>query len=732
MDAALQPASCSGTVPRCLALLFLLLFAPVAAAQPADQKQILLLHYYGADSPGKAAFDPAFAGTLRTESAYSVALHSEILETYRFTGEAHERIVADYLRQKYAGFRIDVIVALFDPALAFVLRHRDDLFKGVPVVAVVIREPSAATRQLGVAGMLQAPSHIRDTIEIAMTLQPTLRHLVVVDGVLDNSGSPEAETRKQFKGLEGRLSLEYLKDLALADVVARLKTVAPDSAVLYLRQTKRNQTETVDQIQGLSQIVGASPAPVYALNDPLLGHGIVGGYMMDFGGMGRELARIALRVANGTPPQDIAWVPAPAAPMFDWRALKRSGISERRLPQGSIVRYREPSIWDYKWIVFGALAFLLAQSAAIASLVVQRTRRRKAEEQVMLSESRRSLATSAGQVGVWDWNFQTNEIYVDPQLKQLLGYEDREIANHLDDWVQRVHPDDRPLFDSRARAHLDGAAPTFELEHRMLHKDGSVRWFLARGSATTHNGTRPTRLLGTSTDITERKRVQEELEASYRQIRGLAGRLIFEQETERARIARDLHDDASQELAALSIGLGMLRRRLVEDPASADTAVRSLQERAVVVGEQIRRFSHELHPGVLQRAGLVAALRAHCAEFGEQQGVEVDLRSDVDSNSITPTVAVCLYRVAQEAFHNIAKHAGAHRVAVVLNRTDSGIALAITDDGHGFDQGSAEHGKGLGLVSLDERVRLLGGTLTVESIPEHGTSIRAQIPLEGH
>ena len=413
--------------------------------------------------------------------------------------------------------------------------------------------------------------------------------------------------------------------------------------------------------------------------------------------------------------------------MFDWRELNRWGMSERILPAGSIIRFREPSIWDYKGLVFGALAFLVAQSAAIAGLIAQHARRRKAEEQATLSEARHNLATSAGHVGVWDWNLETNEIYVDPHLKQLLGFWDHEISNRFEDWTERVHPEDRLLLESMARAHVTGLVPIFELEHRMVHKDGSVRWFLARGSVVAATG-KQTRMVGTSTDITERKRVEGELEASYGQIRSLAGRLMSEQDAERARIARDLHDDASQELAALSIGLGMVRRQLAEDPASAEAALKDLQDRAVDVGEQIRRFSHELHPGVLQRAGLIAALKSQCAEFSEQHGLAVDLRTDVERDDISPTIAVCLYRVAQEAFHNIAKHAAARRVDVALNRTDSGVALAVIDDGRGFDPESLERQNGLGLVSLDERVRLLGGTLTVDSHPDRGTTVRVQLP----
>ena len=728
MTTEARPVHRPSQVARRLVCACLLLLAYPQVAHANDQKQILLFHYYGADMPFKAEFDPSFARTLRNESPAPVTLYEEVLETYRFTGEAQETNVVNYLRQKYSGRRIDVVVAVLDPALIFLMRHRDQLFTGVPVVGVLAKKANPPV-DFPLAGGVLLGTQMKNRVDVPLALQPTLRHLFVVEGALENTGHTEAQLREQFKPFEGHLALIYLRDLPLPEVIARVRAAPPDSAVLFVRQLRGSGSEATDQLQALSRIVRASPVPVYGVSSPVLGQGIIGGFLTDYEGVGHQTAQLTLQAAARPPSAaDVAWVEAPGVPMFDWRELKRWGISEGLLPAGSVVRFREPSIWDYRALVFGALAFLVAQSAVIAALIVQHARRRRAEESATVSEARHNLATSAGHVGVWDWNLETNEMYINPHLKQLLGFEDHEIANRFDAWTERVHPEDRLLFVSMARAHVGGLLPTFELEHRKVHKDGSVRWFLARGSMIAATG-KPTRMVGTSTDITERKRVEGELEDSHGQIRDLAGRLMSEQDAERARIARDLHDDASQELAALSIGLGMVRRRLVEDPASADAELKNLQERAVDVGEQIRRFAHELHPGVLQRAGLPAALRSQCAEFSEQHKLAVDLRTDVERDDISPTIAVCLYRVAQEAFHNIAKHAAARRVDVALSRTAGGVALAVIDDGRGFDPESLERQNGLGLVSLDERVRLLGGTLTVDSHPDRGTTVRVQVPV---
>jgi PAS domain S-box-containing protein len=137
--------------------------------------------------------------------------------------------------------------------------------------------------------------------------------------------------------------------------------------------------------------------------------------------------------------------------------------------------------------------------------------RKRAEESLRESERRYFLATSAGRVGVWDWNLDTNEIYLDPMLKAFLGYEDHEIRNHIDDWGERVHPADQERVMAEATKHLEGASLHYEIEHRMLHKDGSIRWFLARGTAMRDKSGKPYRMLGTDTDITEHKQAEDAL-----------------------------------------------------------------------------------------------------------------------------------------------------------------------------------------------------------------------------
>ena len=179
--------------------------------------------------------------------------------------------------------------------------------------------------------------------------------------------------------------------------------------------------------------------------------------------------------------------------------------------------------------------------------------------------------------------------------------------------------------------------------------------------------------MGTKVDITERKLAEDAiresqavLDASHREIHDLAGRLIASQEVERARIARDLHDDLSQQIAGLSIALSAIKRQVAGMPDAADLAsdVSSVQQRAVALAENVRDLSHDLHPSVLEHAGLVAALTAHCAEIERHQRVAVTFSADGDFKSTSADTALCLYRVAQEGLRNVVTHANARRAEV--------------------------------------------------------------------
>jgi len=230
------------------------------------------------------------------------------------------------------------------------------------------------------------------------------------------------------------------------------------------------------------------------------------------------------------------------------------------------------------------------------------------------------------------------------------------------------------------------------------------------------------------TELALRER-EAELRRSSERNQDLAGRLITAQEAERSRIARDLHDDVSQQLAGVAIMLSGLKRSMLRpDSRPVNETLATLQERTTSLAEALRLLSHGLHPGLLKHAGLVAALKQHCAEAEKHHRLTVTFKAADTLDRLDADTALCLYRVAQEALSNVIKHARARTAIVELKRTAGDVALDITDDGIGFvvpDGGAT----GLGLRSMEERVRLSRGTITVDSRPGHGTSLVVRVPL---
>lgn len=237
-------------------------------------------------------------------------------------------------------------------------------------------------------------------------------------------------------------------------------------------------------------------------------------------------------------------------------------------------------------------------------------------------------------------------------------------------------------------------------------------------------------------DITEHKRAeanlyqhQAALRASLERIQDLAGRLITVQEEERSRIARDLHDDVNQQLAALSMALSGLKRKMPPN-ASIRKDFDAVQQQTIDLTEEVRNISHDLHSGVLQHAGLVPAIKAYCNEVRQRSGIETLFAPEPGIGDASISVSLCLYRVAQETLANVVKHAHARSVRVTLSPKEGGIEMTVADDGRGFDASSPAAGRGLGLMSIDERVRLVRGRVTIESRPQHGTTVTVWAPRE--
>ena len=225
---------------------------------------------------------------------------------------------------------------------------------------------------------------------------------------------------------------------------------------------------------------------------------------------------------------------------------------------------------------------------------------------------------------------------------------------------------------------------------------------------------------------------QRALRQSREDLQALAARLLTAQEEDRRRISRDLHDDVNQRLAMIAVDVETLSLRPPTSKAALGRSLRSVQDRIVEMSDDIRRFVHQLHPSILDDLGLPIALQQLMDDFAGRTGLKSTFRHEHVPPALSRDLATCFYRIAQESLSNVARHANASRVEMELAWADHGLALSVTDDGRGFDRGKTGSAPaGLGLVSMNERLRLVGGALEVTSSVRTGTTVRAWAPVPG-
>jgi PAS domain S-box-containing protein len=346
--------------------------------------------------------------------------------------------------------------------------------------------------------------------------------------------------------------------------------------------------------------------------------------------------------------------------------------------------------------------------------------RKQTEWALRESEERFRTMADTAPVLIWICGADKRYTYLN---QQWLNFTGRSIDEELGErWVEGVHPADIKTVQQVFNRAFDLRHP-FVQEYRHRRADGEYRWIYCSATPRFSPGEKFLGYIGSSIDITERKEAEQTLA-------DLSGQLIRAREEECARIARELHDDLSQGMALVSVELEQLSQKPPNTDDELRRHLKAIFDQIGDISKEIHRISYDLHPSKLTQLGLVPTVTSLCNEVSKGRGLHVEFSHKDVPPALSNEVSLCLYRIVQESLNNVIKHSRAREARVELRGIEEAVQLRISDTGAGFDIESPQSKKGLGLMSMRERLRLVGGSISFESSPAQGTEIEVKIPLE--
>jgi PAS domain S-box-containing protein len=372
-----------GKISLLTLLAMLLPYQFTSAAPLQSAKKVLLLYSYQAVIPANVEWDTGIREALQGTEKVPIEFYTEFLDLAQFPDEAYLHSLLNLLQTKYSGRKIDLLIPVSDLAFAFLQAHGNALFPGSPIIFCAIVKPQLETpkpppNSSGVVAWVD----VQGTLAAALKLQPKTRRVVVVGGIAKTDRALLQIAREGLRPYGGQLEITYLTNLPMAEILQRVSSLPPQTVVIYLCMLRDSTGQDFVPREALERVAQAANAPVYGLWENLLGHGIVGGHLMSFTEEGRLAGELGRRVLNGEKPENIPIIYEGADVYeFDWRQLKRWGLKESDLPPGSLVRFRQQSLWEnHKREVMGTVAAFSVLSLLVVGLLITLGQRRRAEK----------------------------------------------------------------------------------------------------------------------------------------------------------------------------------------------------------------------------------------------------------------------------------------------------------------------------------------------------------------
>jgi PAS domain S-box-containing protein len=493
----------------------------IYASDSQPTKRVLIISGGSRIAPGFMLVDQHLLEALGSIRSVQVEVHAENLDLVRFPAERSQRIFSEYLEAKYGQHPPDLIILVYVSNLGILGKVLSEVFPKIPVIAAGFTEEPLTPDQFGL--LFTGFAHRLNpsaTLELIRRLQPNLRRVVVVNGTAETDRLVLKRIKAAAQQFGEQFEFEFWDHLPLSQLRPALGRLPENTAVLYGRFFRDAAGQAVISSQIGEWLPQWANAPVYVMTATSLGTGAVGGSVVNIESFAKRAGQLAQLILTGT---DVRSLPFEArtdsVATFDWRALQRWQIPESRLPAGSVVRFKPPSIWEqYRWHVIIAIIIFILEGVMIADLLLQRRRRRRVEAELRENQDLMDLAASAGELGLWSRDVKTGVVWVNSHLRRLFGIGPVETVV-LNDLLARIHPEDRTRVTYDVES-AEVAGVRFEGEFRIIVPDGAERWLVARGRTVNDAGGK--RRMGVVLDITERKRAEQSLRESEERFRLMA------------------------------------------------------------------------------------------------------------------------------------------------------------------------------------------------------------------
>jgi PAS domain S-box-containing protein len=723
-------------------LLLVFSFASVASAA---EKSVLFIHTDKSNGPGVILYDKAFQAALNADTNEQIVLYNEYTDLWRFGGEDYAKTLVDFYRRKYAGQHFDLIVVEAAPALRFLVAYGEELFPGTPVVFCVImegRQIEGLSLKSNFTGVLER-TDFGKSLEIALRLQPDTRLVVVVGGTSPADQSYLGKARQEFLRFEGQVDFTYLTDLPLEEIERRVSTLPEHSIVFYVNLFRDSTGRFFTPTETAARIGKAANAPFYSFTELFSSPaGGVGGYLWSAEADAMEAAKTARQIIAGARPQDLpVRVGDTNRYIFDWPQLRRWGISESRLPPGSILRNREPSFWEqYRWRIVAVTLLCMLEALLIVWLLINRHKRLQAEEaknnlaaivecsdDAILSETLEGTITS--------WNAGAEKMY---------GHSAGEIVGQH---VSTLAPPDLKNEVFRILEQVGRGESVYHLETARVTRDGR-RIDVSLTISPIRNERRV--ITGASTiarDITARKRAEVEALQQRAELAHLSRVTML------GELSGSLAHELNQPLTAILSNAQAAKRFLARD----DVDLEEVRDILTDIVEQDKRAGEVIHRmRLLLKKGEV-----------QQQPLDVNnavrevlklIRSDLVNQGVTtrttlapalPTVKgdrvqlqQVLLNLLMNACDGMNGNASADRQIIVRTELSDGegVRFSVSDRGTGIAPEELEHvfepffttkinGLGLGLSVCRTIITAHGGKLWAANNPERGVTFHFTLPV---